>query len=46
MERAFALSEPEYVAMSERAREYADANWSWNVLARQLLDFFEALRGC
>lgn len=46
MQRAFALSEDEYRAMSQRAREYADANWSWSVLARQLLDFFEALRGC
>ncbi len=46
MQRAFALSEPEYRTMSQAARDYANANWSWNVLARQLLDFFEALRGC
>jgi len=46
LERAFALSELEYLAMSERAREYATANWSWSVLAQQLLDFFRALRGC
>ena len=44
MERAFALSDDEYRVMSDRARRYAEANWSWSVLAKQLLEFFEALR--
>ena len=43
LERAFALSEPDYRAMSASAQEYAESNWSWGVLADQLLDFIGTL---
>lgn len=43
--RAMSLGDAEYAALSARCREYAETNWAWDGLARQLLDFFESLLG-
>ena len=44
MERAYGLDEDDYRAMAARAREFAQSNWSWNVLADELVCFIDTLR--
>lgn len=41
--RAQALDDAAYRRMSERAREHAATEWSWDVLSRRLLDFSASL---
>lgn len=43
LKRAMSLDDTGYEAMSIGCREYARANWAWDGLARQLLDFCESL---
>ena len=41
--RAYATDDADYRRMSLRCREHAATEWSWDVLARRLLDFCETL---
>ena len=44
LETAFTMSASDYEALSDSAREHAQTNWAWSVLAGRLLDYFETLR--
>jgi len=44
IERAFALDDAEYEAMSSACRTLATTEWAWSVLAKRLVDFFDTLR--
>jgi glycosyltransferase involved in cell wall biosynthesis len=43
MARAYGLDEDDYGKMAASAQEFAQSNWSWNVLADQLAGFFATL---
>ena len=43
LDRASQMDEADYRRMSGRAREHAETTWSWDRLARQLLEFCESL---
>jgi len=44
MERALAMPEADYVAMSSACLALAESEWAWSVLAVRLVDFFDTLR--